>query len=52
MKGIVPAAANKKFWIDCESSLRTDDWFDTTKADAMIDAVRGALPKLFQEVRR
>lgn len=52
MPAICRASCGAQFWVDCESSLRTDDWFDTAKADAMIDAVRGALPKLFQEVRR
>lgn len=46
------AAGRTPFWIDCESSLRTDDWFDTAKAEAMIEAVRGAMPDLFQEVRK
>lgn len=27
------------FWIDCESGIRTDDWFDVSKAQQMIDAV-------------
>lgn len=51
LSDIVKSAAGSQFWLDCESSLRTDDWFDTAKADAMIDAVRTALPEMFQAVR-
>lgn len=32
-------ASKGNFWIDCESSLRTDDWFDQDKAEAMATAV-------------
>jgi len=49
LRAISTAASGRPFWIDCESSLRTDDWFDTAKAEAMIEAVRGARPELFQE---
>lgn len=48
---IVPASKKSRFWIDCESSLRTDDWFDQSKAEAMADAVKTALPDRFQEVK-
>jgi phosphoribosylanthranilate isomerase len=51
LKKIVKSAGGNQFWIDCESSLRTDDWFDTAKADAMIEAVRVALPDMFQGSR-
>lgn len=46
-----PAAHQKPFWIDCESSLRTNDWFDQSKAEAMAEAVKAALPDRFQEVK-
>jgi hypothetical protein len=36
---IAKAAERPWFWIDCESGIRTDDWFDVIKAQAMIDAV-------------
>jgi phosphoribosylanthranilate isomerase len=36
---IIKAARGKRFWIDCETNLRTADWFDTDKADAMIAAI-------------
>lgn len=36
---IAAASRGKQFWIDCESSLRTDDWFDQEKADAFIKTV-------------
>lgn len=52
LSAIRKTSSGAEFWIDCESSLRTDDWFDTAKADAMIDAVRGAMPDLFLEVRQ
>lgn len=51
LKDIVKASRGRRFWIDCESSLRTDDWFDQTKAEAMAAAVRAALPSQFQEVK-
>jgi phosphoribosylanthranilate isomerase len=46
---ILPASRGRRFWIDCESGLRTDDWFDQTKAERMVEAVRRALPNMFQE---
>lgn len=52
MQAISAASSGSQFWVDCESSLRTDDWFDTAKAEAMIEAVRGALPGKFQGVRK
>ena len=39
---IIQAAKGNPFWIDCESSLRTNDWFDPYKAEAMIEAVLAA----------
>lgn len=36
---ITKAAARHSFWIDCESSLRTNDKFDTAKAELMATAV-------------
>lgn len=33
------ASKNKNFWVDCESGIRTDDLFDTDKAEAMARAV-------------
>jgi phosphoribosylanthranilate isomerase len=48
---IKPASRGRRFWIDCESSLRTDDWFDQSKAEAMAAAVHAALPDQFQEVK-
>lgn len=35
------AAMGKPFWIDCESGIRTDDWLDVEKAEAMAIAVLG-----------
>ena len=35
----IVSASKGNFWIDCESSLRTDDWFDQDKAEAMAVAV-------------
>lgn len=35
----IVSASKGNFWIDCESSLRTDDWFDQDKAEAMATAV-------------
>lgn len=32
---IIEAASGRPFWIDCESKIRTDDWFDITKVEAM-----------------
>lgn len=46
---IRPASRGRRFWIDCESSLRTDDWFDQSKAEKMALAVHAALPDLFQK---
>lgn len=36
---IKKAARGKAFWMDCESGVRTNDWFDTTKVQAMIDVL-------------
>lgn len=47
---IASAAQGKRFWIDCESSLRTNDWFDQAKAEAMAAAVHDAMPQMFREV--
>lgn len=44
---ITKANGGTGFWVDCESSLRTNDWFDINKAHEMIKAVRSALPDLF-----
>lgn len=52
MPEILKASSGSQFWIDCESSLRTDDWFDAAKADAMIEAVRDAVPHVFAEVSK
>jgi phosphoribosylanthranilate isomerase len=49
---IIAAAKGQRFWIDCESSLRDEnDWFDTSKAEAMIRGVHAAAPGMFQELR-
>lgn len=48
---INPLSRGRRFWIDCESSLRADDWFDQSKAEAMAAAVHAALPDRFQEVK-
>lgn len=48
---IRPLSRGRRFWIDCESSLRTDDWFDQSKAEAMAEAVYAAMPDTFQELR-
>jgi len=50
LQSIVAASKGRRFWIDCESSLRTDDWFDQSKAEQMAQAVHDALPSMFQEV--
>lgn len=39
------AARGMAFWVDCETGVRTDDWFDTEKAEAMAQAVIGERPK-------
>lgn len=39
LRGIVAAAKGKSFWVDCESGIRTDDCFDVTKVQQMIDVV-------------
>ena len=39
LTGIVKAANGKPFWVDCETGVRTEDWFDTAKVQAMIDVV-------------
>lgn len=36
---IVKASRRKRFWVDCETGVRTNDWFDTAKVQAMIDVV-------------
>ncbi|MBD9544301.1 hypothetical protein IB276_33180 [Ensifer sp. ENS04] len=36
---IVKASRGKRFWVDCETGIRTDDWFDPAKVQAMIDIV-------------
>jgi phosphoribosylanthranilate isomerase len=36
---IQTASCGKRFWIDCESGLRTDDWFDIEKAEAFARTV-------------
>lgn len=51
LKSIRPSSRGRRFWIDCESSLRTDNWFDQEKAEAMAFAVKAALPDQFQEVK-
>lgn len=51
LKAISTASAGRRFWIDCESSLRTDDWFDQTKAEDMAVEVYVALRDRFQEVK-
>lgn len=51
LKSIRSASKGRRFWIDCESSLRTADLFDQAKAEAMASAVKSALPDLFQEVK-
>lgn len=51
LTGIAAAAKGRRFWIDCESSLRTDDWFDQDKAERMASAVHAALPEMFQDVK-
>lgn len=37
---IVKAAKGKRFWLDCESGIRTNDWFDISKVEAMIDCLK------------
>lgn len=49
LKSIIPASRGQRFWIDCETGLRTDDWFDQSKAEQMAQAVRDALPHMFDE---
>lgn len=40
MSDIIKAAGNSsKYWIDMESSLRTDDWFDSNKAAAILQVL-------------
>ncbi|UFW79979.1 hypothetical protein [Rhizobium sp. SU303] len=51
LKSIRTASRGRRFWIDCESSLRTDDWFDQSKAEQMAHAVYEAMPDMFQEAR-
>ena len=51
LKAIIPASRGRRFWIDCESGLRTDDWFDQSKAERMAETVRSALPYMFDEVQ-
>jgi phosphoribosylanthranilate isomerase len=36
---ISKAAHGLPYWIDCESGVRTDDWFDKDKAESMMAAV-------------
>lgn len=36
---IAEAAGGMAFWIDCESGVRTDDWLDPAKVEAMAAAV-------------
>lgn len=33
----IAAVAQKGAWIDCESSLRTDEWFDVARATRMVE---------------
>lgn len=35
---MVAAACRRPFWIDCESGVRTNDWLDPAKVEAMIHA--------------
>jgi phosphoribosylanthranilate isomerase len=51
LKAIRIASRGRRFWIDCESGLRTDDCFDQSKAERMAQTVYEALPEMFQEVR-
>lgn len=51
LTSIMRASRGMRFWIDCESSLRTDDWFDQGKAERMASEVHAALPDMFQEFR-
>jgi phosphoribosylanthranilate isomerase len=51
MKSILRASAGRRFWVDCESNLRTNDWFDQAKAEQMAEAVYWALPEMFQDIR-
>ena len=44
-----PAVANTVMWVDCESSVRTNDVFDTKLADAMMQSVRSAFADRMME---
>lgn len=46
LEWMIPNTARNPFWIDCESSLRTNDWFDQNKAYDMAMAVHKAAPGL------
>lgn len=52
LKSIVLAAKGRRFWIDCESKLRTGDWFDQGKAERMAAAMQETLPDMFKELRQ
>lgn len=39
---IVSASCRRPFWIDCESGIRTNDWLDQDKVEAMIQAAIAA----------
>jgi phosphoribosylanthranilate isomerase len=41
---ITAASRGLYTWVDCESGVRTDDWLDIDKAEAMMAAVIGARP--------
>jgi len=45
---IAAAARRKNFWIDCESGIRSDDWLDPVKVEAMLEALVAA--KLIRKV--
>lgn len=38
LPSIAAAACRRQFWIDCESGVRTNDWLDPEKVEAMIRA--------------
>lgn len=50
LESIKKASMGARFWIDCETSLRTDDWFDQDKAERMVAEIRKVMPDAFGDV--
>jgi len=40
----IAAVAEGRYWIDMEGQLRTNDWFDLDKCQAVLSAIYGAVP--------